>query len=120
MPSIASVAIAVPKYRYPRSEIIRAALQWLDGDQDSGTLFEKFMQSCSIDERRFVLPLEEILALKGQSVRASVFAREGRVLGEKSAQLALERSGLKATDIGAFVFASCTSPLIPTIDTGIA
>jgi len=100
-------------------EIMEAASRWLQGRPKELELFERFHRASKTESRSYVLPLNKILELDGQSERAANFINYGLPLGLKAIEATLKRANLKATDIGTVIFTSCTCPLIPSLDTSI-
>lgn len=113
------IATALPKYRVTREAIGQCAGAWLCDAAEERALFARFLTSSRVEERRFILPLEEIVRLPGQSERAKIFAEAGLELGLSAVRTVLEAAAVRAEDVDVLIFSSCTAPLIPSIDASI-
>ncbi|MFN8392353.1 MAG: 3-oxoacyl-[acyl-carrier-protein] synthase III C-terminal domain-containing protein [Bdellovibrionota bacterium] len=119
MPSIRCIETAVPKHRYGNDEILQAAKIWLNGNTSEMALFERFVGSSQAEHRFFIQSLPEILQLGGMQRRAQMFENAGVELGAKSMRAAIETSRLDTSEVGVYIFTSCTSPVIPSIDASL-
>ncbi len=116
MATLSSIRTAVPKFSYSNVQIEQAGAPWLGNDSDDYQLFLRFVRSSHTLRRHFVLPLESILALSGASERASVFERAAPELAGAPLLGAIEAAALTPEEIDTFIFTSCTSPSIPSVD----
>ncbi len=119
MPSIRSVGTALPKYEYRNSDILSAAKVWLANQPTEMALFERFVASAQTEKRFFIQPLDAILELGGMSKRSAMFEDVGVNLGAESLLKAVETAKLDPAEIDSFIFTSCSSPVIPSIDANI-
>ena len=117
MSVVAAVRTKVPDTIYSREEITAQAREWLASHPSEQTLFERFLGSCQIAQRPFVLPLHQIVELQGQESRAELFQKFGRGLALGAAEEALCNASASASEIDALIFSSCTCPLVPSMDT---
>lgn len=116
MPSILSIGTALPKFNYSVSDVEEIGREWLKNDESHLQQFLRFTKSSKVQNRRFVLPKEEILNLGGLKNRASIFEELGVPLGESSIHEASKLSGIDLSALDCLVFTSCSCPTIPSID----
>jgi len=92
---------------HPENEVDNAFLESLD----IGTNDKWIVDRVGIRNRRTVLPLDYIRATKNHDLRAAQEARlySNAETGRRAALMAIERAGIKPTDIG-FVIAGGSSP----------
>ena len=90
---------------HPVNEISNSFLESLD----IGTDDEWILERVGIRSRRTVLPLDYIRQTRNAESRASGEAAEwtNAELGAQAAQMALERAGISAGDVGLVVGGSC-------------
>lgn len=116
MPSIRSIATAVPQFAYDGPTLLAESSDWLAGSPDQRATFERFVRSARTERRHFIQPVPSIVRMGGLSERAALFERFATSLAEESLGAALSRAGLRPEDIEALVFTSCSCPVIPSID----
>jgi len=119
MASIRAVCTAVPKHCYSNEAILAAANIWLRDHPDEMTLFERFVGSSQSDRRFFCRTLDQILEFNGMRHRAAIFEEEGVEVGVRSLRDACREAEIDSAELGTFIFTSCTSPVIPSIDASL-
>ncbi len=120
MSYIHGVETALPAHRESKRAVQLACAEWLGEGTPEYGLFSRFHSASKVEHRHFALPLAEILAQKGMEVRSAIFEEEGIPLGSHALSAALQSSRLESKSLGALVFASCSVPVIPSIDARIA
>lgn len=91
---------------HPENELDNAFLESLD----IGTNDAWIVSRVGIKNRRTVLPLDYIRATKNQDVRAGAEAQlySNGETGRRAALMAIERAGIKPSDIGMVIAGACT------------
>lgn len=116
MTSIFSIGTALPDYPYSIEDLENVGLQWLGDNPDQLALFRRFVTSSKVSNRHFIMPPQEILALRGMEHRTELFERCAAPLGAQALGSALQKKGISAGDLDTLVFTSCTCPSIPSVD----
>jgi len=95
---------------HPKNEISNSFLESLD----IGTNDQWIMERVGIRSRRTVLDLDYIRATRNEDPRASYDAsvENNASMGAKAAQLALERAGIQASDVGMVVGGTCAADTV--------
>lgn len=90
---------------HPKNEITNRFLE----DLDIGTNDEWILERTGIRSRRTALPLDYIRETRNRDPRAALEAAEisNAASGAKAAEMALERAGLQASDVGLLVGGGC-------------
>jgi len=117
--NLISISTVKADESFSLNEVIEAAGTWLADKPTGLELFERFHNSSRTERRSYVVPPKEILSLGGQSERAKLFVKYGLPMGCSAVEQAIAEANLRPTDIQTVVFTSCTSPLIPALDTEI-
>lgn len=113
---IASVATAYPAYRYSQAEIT-AALSSRRQDKDGEIrLRNRLHSNCGVEYRHVMFPIDSLGSLSGFGQNNDAWIEGAMELGQKAITTALERAGLKPSDISAIFFASTTGIATPSID----
>lgn len=113
---IASVARALPPYRFNQQEIFEAlAWHWRD-KLDNPELLSRFHHRVGVDRRYFVLPLEDYDALTRWGDANRVWLEKAEELGEQAINLALKRAGMERRRISALLTVSVTGIASPSLD----
>lgn len=120
MASIHRIATTVPPQSFGPEAIVEAGQSWLSHSSSEALLFQRFVSSSQTSRRFFVSPIGEILKPRGMKERARIFEEEGTALGTSSAAKVFEGALLGPEEIDVFIFTSCSSPVIPSIDGLIA
>jgi alkylresorcinol/alkylpyrone synthase len=113
---IASVARALPPYRFRQQEIFEALARHWREKLDNPELLSRFHHRVGVETRYFVLPLEgyDCLARWGDANR--VWLEKAEELGEQAIDLALERAGMERSRISALLTVSVTGIASPSLD----
>ncbi len=103
------VAILGVGQAHPDTIIDNAFLESLD----IGTSNEWIMERVGIETRCSVLPLDYIRQTRNSNTSAAVEAAQTTLieLGAKAAQMAMQRAGIKAEDVGLVIAGTCTPQL---------
>lgn len=114
---IASVGTAYPPYRYSQAEITAAALKKRqDLDPRAAFLISKIHSNCGVEYRHFMFPINEMDGFTGFEKTNDAYIEGSVQIGQQAIQKALDRAGLKPSDISAIFFASTTGIATPSID----
>ena len=113
---IASVARALPPYRFTQQEIFEALAQHWRDKIDNPALLARFHQRVGVDTRYLVMPFAGYTNLTRWGDANRVWLEKAEELGEKAIDLALERAGLKRSRIGALLTVSVTGIASPSLD----
>ena len=117
---IASVARALPPYRFSQQEIFETLARHWQEHLDNPALLSRFHQRVGVDTRYFVLPLEGYDNLTRWGDANRVWLENAEELGEKAIDLALERAGMKRSRINALLTVSVTGIASPSLDAHLA
>lgn len=117
MLSVININSALPKYHSDNSSINSAAKKWLHNLQEKYALFQRFLASSKTENRYFIMPPDEVVTQNSLQMRSELFERHAPQLAIHALKSALMESGLKANEIDAIIFSSCSCPLIPAADT---
>ena len=113
---IASVARALPPYRFSQQEIFDAlACHWRE-KLDNPELLSRFHHRVGVEARYFVLPLEGYDSLTRWGDANRVWLEKAEELGEQAIDLALERAGMERSRISALLTVSVTGIASPSLD----
>jgi alkylresorcinol/alkylpyrone synthase len=113
---IASVARALPPYRFSQQEIFEAlAWHWRE-KLDNPELLSRFHHRVGVDTRSFVLPLEDYDALTRWGDANRVWLEKAEELGERAIDLALKRACMERSRISALLTVSVTGIASPSLD----
>jgi len=117
---IASIARALPEYRYGQDEI-RAKLEeiWADRPAAASRLASLHAHT-RVESRYLALPLEEYGRRRTFGETNDHWIRVSQELGQRTLQDALDRVGLAATDVDAIFAVSITGIASPSLDARLA
>lgn len=119
-PILASVGTALPPYRYTQDEIRDFYLGMLPPQR--ARLTRAVFESAKIDHRHAVI--EDMVTYwqqpRSTGERNDLYVRTAVPLGRAAVESALERAGLRPTDIDDFIVVSCTGLDTPGLDLRIA
>lgn len=113
---IASVATAYPPYRYPQAEITAALQSRRKDNPGECRLRDRLHSNCGVEYRHLMFPLDNLQAFSGFGESNDAWIEGATALGQQAIQKALDRAGLKPSDISAIFFASTTGIATPSID----
>lgn len=116
MTRIAAVALALPEYVYPQSEITRELVQLISAAPGRRAVMERMHAASGIGTRHTALPLEQYRTLGSFGETNDIFIRVATELAERALGDALTAAGLTATDVDFIMFTSVTGISAPSID----
>lgn len=113
---IASVARALPPYRFSQQEIFDAlAHHWRDKIENPA-LLSRFHQRVGVETRYLVMPFEGYNNLTRWGDANRVWLEKAEELGEQAIDLALRRAGMERSRIDALLTVSVTGLASPSLD----
>jgi alkylresorcinol/alkylpyrone synthase len=115
MPSIESVATALPRHRISQAEAAETARRVHAGREDLLKLLRVFPQS-GVQERRCAFPPEYYATERSFEERNRDFIREGLILAEKAGRACLEKARVKASQVDHLYLATTTGLATPSLD----
>jgi alkylresorcinol/alkylpyrone synthase len=114
---IQTVAKAIPPYTRSTPEILPFLDTWLYGQEDRFIKkVKKIFEGAGVDKRYSIMGPEEVFAKTSFEEKNNIYMREAIVLGRTCLQDALNKAGLKGTDIDYIITVSCTGIMIPSLD----
>jgi predicted naringenin-chalcone synthase len=114
---IQTVAKAIPPYTRSTSEILPFLDTWLYGQEDRFIRkVKKIFENAGVDNRYSIMGPEEVFNKTTFEEKNNIYMREAIVLGRTCLQDALNKAGLKGTDIDYIITVSCTGIMIPSLD----
>lgn len=117
MSNLLKICTARPEHEVTLEHLKDVGRKWLSDDPEAQEKFLRLAGNSGVSSRRFILPYDEILALKGLEDRAKHFEKHGTRLLIESIRKSLEENEVAPDDIGAVIVTSCSVPIIPAIDT---
>lgn len=116
-PLIASVFRALPPHYHPQAEL-SAGLQalWSQHRTFNPARVNALHDSVQVRGRHLAIPMADYPALDTFAKRNDVWIREALTLGEQAVRGAVEKAGLKLSDIDVLCFTSITGLATPSID----
>ncbi|MFI1019043.1 type III polyketide synthase [Streptomyces sp. NPDC020965] len=117
--AITRPAVVVPEHVVTQDEII-AALGELFADVPHVERGLDLMRSTTVETRRMVAGLKEMLSDRPFGVRNARYTEEAVRLGAEAARQALDTAGVAAAEVDYLVFVSCTGYALPGPDAYIA
>jgi alkylresorcinol/alkylpyrone synthase len=120
VPVIVSAATALPKHRYPQSEITEAFADLMvrraGVSASVRDVIRRTHEATGVKGRHLVLSLPEYEPLDDFGKANDVFLREAPTLAAEAVRSALDRAGLVATDVDLVASATVTGVAVPSID----
>jgi alkylresorcinol/alkylpyrone synthase len=113
---IASVARALPPYRFSQQEIFDALARHWQGQLANSELLSRFHHRVGVDTRYFALPLDGYDHLTRWGDANRVWLDKAEELGEQAIDLALRRAGMERSRIDALLTVSVTGLASPSLD----
>lgn len=114
---IQTVAKAIPSYTRATPEILPFLDTWLYGQEDRFIRkVKKIFENAGVDNRYSIMGPEEVFTKTTFEEKNNIYMREAIVLGRTCLQDALNKAGLKGTDIDYIITVSCTGIMIPSLD----
>lgn len=116
-PLIASVFRALPPHYHPQAEL-SAGLQalWAQHRSFNPARVKALHDSVQVRGRHLAIPMADYPPLDTFAKRNDVWIREALKLGEQAVRGAVEKAGLKLSDIDVLCFTSITGLATPSID----
>ncbi|RDI64626.1 chalcone and stilbene synthase-like protein [Nocardia pseudobrasiliensis] len=112
-------SIQLPEHIIPQEDIIAALRDHFTDAPDLERGLE-LMRHAGVTTRRFVVPLERLLATEPFGVRNGRYSREAVRLGTLAARQALTDARIDAHEVDYLVVVSCTGYMLPGPDAYIA
>lgn len=113
---IASVASALPPYRYSQQEVFTALARHWQAKLENPQLLARFHQRVGVGMRHFVLPLDGYDDLTKWGDANRIWLEKAEELGEQAITTALERAGMDRSRISALLTVSVTGIASPSLD----
>ena len=120
LPTVLSVAPALPSHYHEQRELIEAAERHWIRDASQRRRLERLFRNTRVEGRHLALPLDEMAALSSFEEANGAYVRCAVELGARAVSEALARAGLAAGDVDHVFFASVTGIATPSIDARIA
>lgn len=117
---IASVARALPPYRYNQQQIFEALAEQWRGRLENPALLARFHQRVGVETRHLVMPFAGYARLTRWGEANRIWLEKAQELGEQAIDLALERAGMKRERIDALLTVSVTGIASPSLDAHLA
>jgi len=117
-PFIAATARALPPHYHSQAELSQALQDyWRDGGHHfNKARVDSLHGSVQVQGRHLAIPMADYAPLDTFEKRNAVWIREAVKLGEQAVRAAVERAGVKLTDIDVLCFTSITGLATPSID----
>ena len=116
MSRIASVAPALPEYRYDQATITAAFGDLVLPDPTDRRVLERLHEATGVQTRHLALPLDDYPRLDGFGAANDVFIEVGTDLGERAVAAALTAAGLTPGDVDLLMVCSVTGVAAPSLD----
>lgn len=117
---IASVARALPPFRYTQQQIFEALADQWRGKLENPALLSRFHQRVGVETRSLVMPFSGYASLTRWGEANRIWLEKAEELGEQAIDLALERAGLARDRINALISVSVTGIASPSLDAHLA
>ena len=116
---IASLATALPGCRYEQETLLQAAHAAWDKHLDNPPVLDRLFRRVGVDQRHLCLPVEAYPALANFREKNDAWIAGAQDLGCRAVLDALDSSGVRPEQLGAFFFVSITGIANPSIDARI-
>lgn len=114
---IQTVTKALPTYSRTTAEIIPFLSLWLQGQEERFIRkVIKIFEGAGVDKRYSIMGPEEVFTKTSFEDKNNIYQREMIALGRTCLQSALDKAGLKGTDLDYIITVSCTGIMIPSLD----
>ena len=114
---IQTVTKALPPYTRTTAEILPFIDTWLCGQEDRFIRkVKKIFENAGVDKRYSIMGPEEVFTRTSFEEKNNIYMRAAITLGRTCLQSALDKAGLKGTDLDFIITVSCTGIMIPSLD----
>jgi len=120
LPTVLSVAPALPRHYLDQQSLIEAAQRHWIRDAVQRRRLERLFTNACVEGRHLALPVDELAALRSFEEANAAYIRCAVDLGARAVADAVARAGLAACDVDHVFFASVTGIATPSIDARIA
>jgi alkylresorcinol/alkylpyrone synthase len=118
--TLAGVHAVLPPYRYQQAELTSAFADLCLGSDADQTLLRRLHASSHVSSRHLVLPLEQYAAIPGFKESNELFISHAVELGAEALSGALQRAGIRASEIDMVLSTTVTGIAVPSIEARIA
>ena len=105
-----------PQYNNSIDEVARGASEWLIESPSSRAFFERMLVNSHTVQRRYIMPVNEIVSLGGDKSRGEIFEKVALQMGATVANRLLAAFPEEKASIDHLIFISCSCPILPTLD----
>ena len=114
---ITTVAKELPIYSRETKQVIPYVETWLDGKEERfKRKVIKIFKGAAVDKRYSIMEPSEVFTATSFEEKNRIYVREGKKLGSKVLQKALQKAGWKADSLDYIITVSCTGIMIPSLD----
>jgi alkylresorcinol/alkylpyrone synthase len=113
---IASVGRAFPPHYYDQDTLLQALERRWAGQMFNRDRLSRLHKNVLVGGRHLALPIEEYDELTTWGKANDAWIRVAQEVGDAAIRQALDRAGLKPTDVSAFFFTTVTGVATPSID----
>jgi alkylresorcinol/alkylpyrone synthase len=116
MSAVAAVGRALGRHSYAQADITSAFGRLVVPDDERRGLLERFHAAAGVRTRHLALPLAAYEGLSGFAAANDVFIDVGTDLAEAAVNEALDRAGLRPSDVDVVLSTTVTGVAAPSID----
>jgi alkylresorcinol/alkylpyrone synthase len=113
---IAGVASAVPKHRFSQSTITAALKSYWGDKLQRPELLEQIHSRVGVDYRHMAFPLERYPQFSSWGESNAAWLEAAEELGVRAIDAALDRAGMRRSDLNALIVVSITGIASPSLD----
>jgi alkylresorcinol/alkylpyrone synthase len=115
MPRIVSAATAFPSFALEPPQVKEELRRLIDPSPFLDTLL-RIVDNSGVQYRHTIAPLDHIIKERSLEQQCREYARGALELGRRATEAALERAGIKASEVDLLISVSCTGFMIPSLD----
>lgn len=115
MPTVSRPVVGLPPHVLDQSDVLDHLTRRLR-DTPKLSAIQRVLENTSVQSRRAVIPLDEIVAHTGLSKRNGLHLEHAVALATSTALDALDAADCTTNDIDALVVANCTGHALPGVD----